>query len=310
MHRTQVGGLVALLLLAADVAFAQQELLDEPRQIEQITFSPPTSASIRLTTRIRRTGKIVSISRDKMVVEVGRDNNKVDIPISEIQRVNTLDGEFTYVPANESFERLKIKARRVNYISVQMVETYEPPPEGLPVEGTATANARPPQQGSSTETRPETSADTGHRAEETPATTSNPAIIDPPAPAVASDPPQPQPGETVYFCSNCQGLLPPSIHNGDKCPHCGKTFWNVVPTAATSPLTPNGGGNAGAGAAQYPAVTAVQNGPPAGQTAPAGQTGGAAVVARGTGLADLPIWVKVGFFVGVLAIAWLLLQRR
>ena len=49
MQRIQVASLITTVVLMANLGVAQEQLLDEPRRIEQITFSPPKSASIRLT---------------------------------------------------------------------------------------------------------------------------------------------------------------------------------------------------------------------------------------------------------------------
>lgn len=315
MQRTRTAGLAVSLAFLSTVAFAQEDLLDEPRPLEQITFSPPTSASIRQTNGVRRTGKIVSISRESMVYQVGRDNTEVTVEIDDIQRVNTLDNEFTYEPEKEDFDRLKIKARRISYLRVETVQTYVPPPEGFePTDPPAVTDPPPPidpavVSPAATSTQPEM------RPEGDPAgDTVNPAeTVDPPPVASVDTIPDhdPQPGELILFCSDCQNRLPLSIKNGDRCPHCNIVLWNVGPSGSGGTSAqgrgPHNGGGPGPGTAAFPTV----NGEPAGDgSAPPPAEGGGQVVARGTSLSDVPLWMQIGFFVGILIVGWVVFQRR
>lgn len=296
--------IVVVLIFFGDIASAQDDLLDEPRPLEQITFSPPTSASIRLQNGVRRTGKIVSISRESMVYQVGRDNNEVTVEIGDIQRVNTLDREFSYEPERESFERLKIKARRISYLHVETVQTYVPPPEGVSLDN----NSRPAVPEPTSETAPG-----GTPRVEEPVGTTEPS--EPPSLDVPDD--EPQPGQLILFCSGCDGRLPLSVKNGDVCPHCGLVLYNIgapAPQRTSQPANAANGVDSpfGDGAAAFPNVPDNQAGEGGNIVAapPANPVGGGQVTARGFDLNQVPVWMKVGFFVGMLAIGWLLLQRR
>jgi hypothetical protein len=319
MTDTRVTGVVALLVLFTGVAVAQEDLLDTPRRLEQVTFSPATSASIRLTNGIRRTGKIVSISRESMVYQVGRDNKEVSVEIDEIQRVNSLDGEFTYEPAREDFERLKIKARRISYLSVQTVETYVPPPEGSQEpDPPETSDPATPSDPAPPIVNPEPLPDPAETSPPLEAT--SPEMSDPETARLTQEPSveipdeEPQPGQLILFCSNCNKRLPLSISNGDECPHCGRVLYNL-PGRAQSGSRPGPAGASGSpdgGAAAYPEVAGNQAAEGGTVTAAPGNAaaGGGQVSARGFSLSEVPVWMRVGFFIGLLAVGWILLQRR
>lgn len=297
---------VALLLLLTGSAIAQDELLDAPRRLEQVTFSSPTTASIRLTSGVRRTGKVLSISRESIVYQVGRDNKEVRVPIDEIERVNTLDGEFTYEPAREDFERLKIKARRISNLRVETVETYIAPPDGVQESRTPRNSDPPPSVPDANPNPAPTPAGTNPPVE----VTSDPTQPTEPSVEIPDD--EPQPGQLVLFCGNCGRRLPLSIKNGDVCPHCGLVLYNL-PGRTQSGARPAGAGghrNPGSDVSAYPDVPGNQPAAANSGTAPGTAAGGGQVTAQGFSLSDVPVWAQVGFFVGLLAVGWLLLQRR
>jgi hypothetical protein len=302
--------LIALLCIQP-ILVAQDLPVDAPRKVQQVTLSPPKDASIRQKSGPARTFTLISLTEESIKIRTSA-GKEIEIEMDKIQTIRTRDGEFDYSPGEETFASLLRRAARINGVSVETVDVYDPieriapgeeeqprPVNRNQPETPVVANDDPP---AANDTNPPPPSTTAHSA--TP-----PAITDVPVgpemtPAESGHTATPRPGSTIYTCASCGHDLPAGLKDGDKCPHCGIVFWSSGAPAATAS---NNGGNGGTGgypdAVGYPSSTATT---PAG--APTTTTPGTSP--NNFNVADAPMWMKVGFFVGLLVIGWLLIQRR
>jgi hypothetical protein len=304
--------LVALFCIQCPLA-GQDLPVDAPRKVQQVTLSPPKDASIRQKSGPARTFTLISLTEENVKVRTSA-GKEIEIEMDKIQTIRTRDGEFDYSPGEETFASLLRRATRINGVAVETVDVYDPIERIAP--GEEEEEEERPRPTIRTQPEPEDVA-----ADDPPSFTNN-DTDDPPPIAVENattpeevDEPEmtitasghtedPAPGTTIYTCATCGNELPAGLRDGDKCPHCGIVFWSKGPPAATVSNTGNSGGNSGAypeASGGYPTSTA---------TNPAGAPITTTPTASSGSFADVPMWMKVGFFVGLLVIGWLLLQRR
>jgi hypothetical protein len=316
-----ISALIAVHLMQP-LLFGQNQSVDAPRKVQQVTLSPAKDASIRQKSGPARTFTLISLTEDSIKVRTSA-GKEIEIEMDKIQTIRTRDGEFDYSPGEETFASLLRRATRINGVMVETVDVYDPIERIAPGEEEddeerprpVNRNQSGPEEANGEDTTPAGSNDPDPPAftEETTGTqenTTEPAHseepVDPDMTASnVDDAAAPAPGTTIYTCANCGNELAVRFKDGDKCPHCGIVFWSSGSPAATASNSGGNGGNNAAGgypeASGYPASTA---------TTP---TGAPSATAPGTSinsLGDVPMWMKVGFFVGLLVIGWLLLQRR
>lgn len=310
-----LAALFGMQLLAAGQGLPE----DAPRKVQQVTLSPPKDASIRQKSGPARTFTLISLTEDSIKVRTSA-GKEIEIEMDKIQTIRTRDGEFDYSPGEETFASLLRRATRINGVMVETVDVYDPieriaPGEEEPEERPRPANnghrANPPAVAANNDPGAEpgesvTRPSTAHSAQ-VPSVTVEPSNPEPvtsePADATTSGHSEnPAPGTTIYTCATCGKELPPGIKDGEKCPHCGIVFWSAGPPVAVAANSGDNSGNSGYPAATgYP--TSAGNNP---ASAPVATTPGVST----TSFSDVPMWMKVGFFVGLLVIGWLLLQRR
>lgn len=316
-------GLLAGLFCTGSFLMGQDFPADAPRKVQQVTLSPPREASVRQKSGPARIFTLISLTEDtiKVRTSVGKE---VEIAMDKIKTVRTRDGQFDYSPDEETFASLLRRASRITGVTVATVDVYDPieriaPGEEEPPPPAARNPTEPPAAGnpavaghSGTAVGHHGAAPPGFHSANRPGVVPAPVNVEPTqpqteqpsseaaSPAVATSE-APGQGTTIYTCANCSNELPAGIKNGDRCPHCGIVFWNAAPAPA-----PGSNPGADSGTAGYPAAS----GYPASTTttpvaAPSNVTPGVS-----NSFSDVPMWMKVAFFVGLLVIGWLLLQRR
>jgi hypothetical protein len=296
-------------------ARAQFPADDGAREVDQITFSPQRSGSVLQATGNRLRCDLISMTADMVVVRSGQRTHEIEM--EKVRSVRSTDGKFDYSPGDESFESLLRRCRRIQGVTIGKLQVFDdlepveaPPrnPDGQGVPDTP----KPGEQGSPVAQVGGASTSTNQGGN--PRTdTNNTTTPGSGAPDASAD------GDAASArCGNCLKAIPPTLQNGDRCPHCGVIFWDQrrpIASIGTTPAASSTGGNPGdgthpmltpsGGGAQYPAAS--------GTAAPAGQApvGGTPVTTvGGSSFSNMPLWMKVGLFVGMLAIAWLLIQRR
>lgn len=300
----------AWLLAVADgspFARAQDPADDAPRMLDQISFGGARPGSVQQTNGVRARGDLVSMTPEQVVLR--RQAKTFEIPMDKVKSITTTDGNFSYSPADETFDSLLRRVRRIPGVTIGKTEVYDPIPPESPA--TTSSPRRNPAAGSTTE----------QPATETPAATAEVTAVTPeeperesprPATQTAAAAGDPAPGSTVAICASCKQPVPLSLRNGDRCPHCQVIIWNgpsVFESGTNSypaGTSGNAGGGNGAGAA-YPTAAGAAT-PAAPATAPI--EGGVPAGSVGGAFENTPMWMKVAMFGGLLAVIWLLMQRR
>ena len=280
---------------------------DAPRQVQQVTFSPPKEVSIRQKTGPSRTFSLISLTEEVATIRTSAGKD-VEIEMSRIKSIRTRDGDFDFSPGDEAFASLVRRAGRITGVTVETVEVLDPierfaPGEEIPddpVPQPRTTDPSPaivrnddttpgpaePVRPSLTIVKPETTTD------------------EPPEMTPEDSGDVPPPGATIYTCATCGRELPAGVGDGDKCPHCGIVFWSRAPVPAVAANA------AGADTAGYPEATGYPTASGAPEAAATTPPSNVTTSSGGLNLDTVPMWMKVGFFVGLIAIGWLLLQRR
>lgn len=308
--RTFIAAVVTSCLLAAwefsATVCAQEAVDDAPRVLDQISFGGARPGSVQQTNGVRARGDLVSMTPEQVVVR--RQQRTFEIPMDKVKSITTTDGNFSYSPADETFDSLLRRCRRIPGVSVGKIEVFDPIPPESPA-----ATAGNPRRNPATAAAEETPAP------ESPTATPEVAVNAPDGPETTTERPaavtkttvaDPAPGTTVAMCASCKEQVPLSLKNGDRCPHCGVIIWNgpsiIEPSSNSYPAV--AGNAAGPGAnSGYP--TAAGSGAPA-PVATTPVEGGIPASSMGGSFANTPMWMKVALFGGLLAVAWLLLQRR
>jgi predicted RNA-binding Zn-ribbon protein involved in translation (DUF1610 family) len=305
--RTLIAVTASLCLLAAlDVspcAQAQDPVDDAPRILDQISFGGARPGSVQQTSGVRARGDLVSITPEQVVLR--RQARTFEIPMDKVKSITTTDGNFSYSPADETFDSLLRRCRRIPGVSIGKTEVYDP------IEPESPAAASNPRRNPAASSAAEPSA-TEPPAESPTTVPDEPATTEPHPTVTTTSVSDPPPGSTVAVCASCKEQVPLSLRNGDRCPHCGVIIWNgpSVIESASSTYPSGAGGNAvggnGAGAA-YPTAAGAAT-PAAPATTPI--EGGVPASSVGGTFASTPMWMKVALFGGMLAVIWVLLQRR
>ncbi len=284
---------------------------DQGRMVAQLTFSPAKKANVRLTSGVSRSGDLISVSAEKIVMKFGK--NEVDIKVSTVRTLRTADGEFLYVPADETYDELLRRRTRIAGATVEMVQVFDDGPAGadptvpkgtvdLPAVATPSAHqaAAPPVRNDEgvVEFVPAFPT-TPRNTHAIPATTAVAAA----APAGAASGESQAAAGDVALCAKCGKEVPATLKDGDTCPHCGVIIWNR-PAPASVPVATTNPGGARASAPGGPAPVALP-----GQAQQRTSTT-ATVTEAPFSFTTMPMWMKVGLFGGMLAIAWVLMQRR
>lgn len=291
---------VATLLSVAHDAGAQDLPPVQPRKVQQVTMSPPRDASIRQKSGPARVFQLISLTEEIVTVRLA-NGKQVEIEMDKVQAIRTRDGSFDYSPEDETFASLLRRVPRISGATVQTVEVYDPIERIAPGEEPTTPD---PADGQSFVANP---ADPSGMPEGAPlvvANPSDPASIDP-AMADSINGTNGTPGSVVYTCANCLQDLPAGFQDGSKCPHCGVVFWSAGPPVVTA--SGSNGATAEAGAANHDPFNVTSTTAP---IANDGTTPAPVTTTSGPDFGDAPMWMKVGFFAGLLAIGWILLQRR
>jgi hypothetical protein len=310
---------VVIVTMAVAGGAARGQLADAPQVVDQITFVSSRAASVLLVTGNRLRCDLVSMTAEMVVVQNNQRRNEIEM--SKIRSIRSTDGKFDYTPADESFESLLRRCRRIPGVSVGKLEVFDT----IEAEGTAPANGSddPSKRGPPHAGGPPTltagptgtasnGAPTGSaQGEANPPESSNPANQ-------GASPSTTQTARSNTFCANCMKEIPPTLNNGDRCPHCGVIFWDVnrtLPSKSTAGAANPSGDSEGTNSLLTPGPKNGQNpsiletGSTNATPAPVSATPTTITTGGGT-LDNMPMWMKVGLFAGMLAIAWLLLQRR
>jgi hypothetical protein len=323
---------IALLVCAAAVASAtvlvsaQDQSDDGTHLVEQITFSPARSASVQQATGSRLRCDLISMTADKVIVRNNQRQNEIEM--GKVRSIRSTDGKFEYSPADETFESLLRRCRRIQGVSVGQVRVFdELEPEGPdtanPTEPASTGTAGQP----SATALPATGGAAGPAATSPSDSGTPPESADPSPTAAAPNAATAGPARRTSVCANCMKDIPPTLQNGDRCPHCNVIFWDASRPIAPAPAAAghaagiasgNPAGNA-TGRPSDPDSILTARGPKAFSTstgnvtpvtAPTTDTAAPATTTVGDTFSSMPMWMKVGLFAGMLAIAWLLIQRR
>lgn len=271
---------------------AQDEVLTETRRVPQLTASTPLKVRIRQKSGITASGSLISLTEEMVKFRTPR-SKEVEISIAKISNIRTVDGTLDYSPGREPFADLVARVNEIPGLSAGTT-TIE-----VPVEPKSADSASDPDGDNTTAPSPD----------------GFPPVLDPAGTAPVEDPAQMDPDDTartvpgpfgvIFSCESCKKDLPATIKDGERCPHCGIVIFNGTrptippPTAAANPPgTP---------------PAAVRNPPPAGvgaANAPAAPRTTTVTQSPGASFSDAPMWMKVGLFVGMLAVAWVIFQRR
>ncbi len=291
--------------------FGQDQPDDAPRVVDQITFSPALSGSVLQATGNRLRCDLISMTSEKVIVRNNQRTNEIEM--DKVRSIRSMDGKFEFTPAQESFESLLRRCRRIQGVMLGKLEVYDDP-QPAPRRSEDPANPETPQPGEqgSLVSVPPNGAGTGTSATDTQG--ANTAGSNDARPAVEGTTSTTTGTRSrISICANCGKEIPPTLKNGDRCPHCQVIFWdpNRPITPVSSGTGTSAGGNSGPNStpapsgtgAQYPTATG------AGTTvaAPAPVAGAPTLTTRVEGMS---LWMKVGLFVGMLGIVWLLFQRR
>ncbi len=282
-----------ILKAAVVVLVLQSVTLAQGGGTGEITFSPPRRGSVVQRIGGTARGDLVSLTEDTLVLR--RSGQDFEIEMSQVRQIRSTDGDFDYTPSKETFAVLIGRASRIPGVVVK--------------EGAAPIQSTAPQSTlQATIPMPADPVGDPPMATLPGDANSNP----PPESAVSGDPEiVPEPGARfVTICQNCMKQVPNSIKQGDRCPHCNVIIWNQdMGTAIAQAANDGGPGAAVSKPAGFP--SAREGFPePNGNAQPASGTGTQIVQGGGDSLADIPLWMKVGCFVAMLIVAWLLLQRR
>lgn len=295
-----VGVCCVMACLIAAVCAGQQ-----PATQPQIVFDPPKPVVVRQTNGTTARGKLLRITAEEVVIRT-LSGTEVALEIERVRSVKTSDGALEYLPSKESYDELAQRFAKPRRAHPQSAAAGKGPigpnsPEAQPFpfagrESTDATNKTDPQSPPGRQAP----VDSIPPSEGTGETSSAAAASDDRGPSNDG-------GDelTVLICSQCNKELPSSIRSGDTCPHCGTVvvYDDGAPAAA---LDLGATGYPDPGATGFPAAPAGPNAPTPAQRPASGTT---TVVSDG-GLANLSLPLKVGIFVGILALGWLLLQRR
>ncbi len=301
MQKFIAHGVTLIALVAVSAAVAQ----DAPRKVQQVTLSPPKEASIRQKSGPARVFTLISLTEEVVTIRTSA-GKEVEIEMDKIKTIRTRDGEFDYSPEDEAFASLLRRANRISGVSIETVDVFDPLERFAPGEEIPQSPGRPDPDPAVVRNTPPPDTGMPEPVTSQPLVISTPEVTATPAPVMqpddTDDPPAP-PGTTIYTCATCGKELPAGVRDGDKCPHCGIVFWNRATPAAVATANSDGSTTTG-----YPeaAGNPTTSGAPANNAAPAT----AAPSSSSVNFDEIPMWMKVGFFVGLLAIGWLLLQRR
>jgi hypothetical protein len=287
--------LAAACLSAGHAAWAwQQATPNSGAGAQQIEFNPPVEGTCRSESGSVARGRLVSIS-EMEVVMFNTQNRRVAFPTAGIRIIRTRDGSFQYEPANDDFADAVRRASELTGVTITTVYNQQPPNQpGIGAGNQGFANPNPPQVGvnpNPTGTTPQGDA---------PVYSSTPGFSNRPAPVA-----EPDPNATYNLqlrCTSCGELISDDSRPGQSCPHCG-VFWSVNPSFEPAAHDTTGansrpvGATAGGGAAQ----TAPQ---PAALPPPTVANGGS------FSFDAMPLWQKVGAFVGFLAVLYLIVSGR
>jgi hypothetical protein len=276
-----------------------------------LTFSPAKKANVRLTSGVSRSGDLISISAEKVVMKFGK--NEVDIKLSTVRTLRTSDGEFLYVPADETYDELLRRRTRIAGATVEMVQVFDDGPPGAdpavpkgpidtPAVATPAAHPATPRPVRNDEGVVEfvpAFPTTPKNTQSVPASTATAVAT---ATAAGGEPSTTT--REIALCAKCGKEVPTTIKDGDTCPHCGVIIWNRPAPALAPAATANANGPAPAPVAGAPAPVALP-----GQAQQRTSTT-ATVTEAPFSFTTMPMWMKVGLFAGMLAIAWVLMQRR
>jgi hypothetical protein len=280
---------------------AQDQPGDAPRLVDQITFSPARGGSVLQATGNRLRCDLLSMTAEKVVVRNNQRTNEIEM--DKVRSIRSTDGKFEYSPAEESFESLLRRCRRLQGVSLSKLEVFD---DVLPEDPVKPEAPRPGDQASITGAPP--GAGTNEAATANPPETTNAEAGEGTAPTTGNN------GGTSV-CANCGKEIPPTLQNGERCPHCQIIFWDPNRPIGSPPHATGSAAGSNAG----PPSTVTQ--PGANVQYPTGSGTGTAVAAPppaasvprtsvGNSLSNAPMWMKVGLFAGMLGIGWLLLQRR
>lgn len=296
---------IATFAVMVSAALAQ----DAPRRVQQVTFSPPKEVSIRQKTGPSRTFSLISLTEEVATIRTSAGKD-VEIEMSRIKSIRTRDGDFDFSPEDEAFASLVRRAGRITGVTVETVEVLDPIERFAPGEEIPDDPVPQPRN-----------SDPSPAIVRNDDTNPGPADPDRPRPVIVATPESttdvqpemtpedagdsPAPGTTILTCATCGRELPAGVRDGDKCPHCGIVFWSRAPVPASgTPGTNNTGYPEASG---YPTASGTPDAAAAPATAPPSNV---TTSSGGLNLETVPMWMKVGFFVGLIAIGWLLLQRR
>ncbi|REJ88616.1 MAG: hypothetical protein DWQ45_19625 [Planctomycetota bacterium] len=263
---------------------AQDDVRMETRSVPQLTTIIPIQVRIRQKSGITASGTLISITEEYVKFRTPR-GKEVEVSLDKISNIRTTDGDLDYSPAREDFADLVARANSIPGLS-RGTTTIEVPvdPAAKPVVPPADP-AMPPGG------RPSVplAAD--------PAVPDDPAMVDPATPGA-------KPGSVIYTCGSCGKVLPGALKNGERCPHCGILIFNSSGPAGAPPAARPGGNTA------PPAAAANPGGAPAAQPGATPTSNTVVTQSPGAGFEDAPMWMKVGLFVGMIAVAWVIFQRR
>lgn len=305
-------GALSLITLCAAVCAAADK--------RELTFDPPLTVSIRQTNGAIARGTLLNVTEQELLLRAvnGKD---VTFKLDRIRFVKTSNDTFEYWPNKETFAELCQRADEVPNATLSdpaapagrgarrgnAVQRDEPDPADL--RGERTPLARPGTAPTGNDilapgrvgvapgaTRQQVRAAAADSKRQPPRRDPPQDETPPPTDDAADDPPAP--GSAVYSCSNCMRDLPATVRSGQECPHCGEIIvFDEDSAESAATRDPTGDPFVAAGPATIPA--------PAPPVVAAAQP-----AAGGLSISEVPLLAKIGIFVGLLALGWIILQRR
>ena len=104
------------MLLSTSSALAQPKESSTP--IGGITFDPPRDAVIRLKSRQTIRGRLIGISAELVHLQL-RNGRQFQYEFNNVVRVQTLDKEFSYSSATDTYRELKERAATLTDVSIE-----------------------------------------------------------------------------------------------------------------------------------------------------------------------------------------------
>ncbi|MEW4526841.1 MAG: hypothetical protein ACF8PG_11885 [Maioricimonas sp. JB045] len=277
--------LLAVLFLLPVATFAQSN--------QVITFSSSVPATIRQTSGVVARGSLVKISPSQVVIRNAK-GKEIEIEMSTVRTLRTLDGELQFIPSQDTYDDLLKRASRVGFATVG-ADTVENADGSITITRSGPFPNRPPSFALRGSLPPRPAGDDGGDS----GGFANPGgfggIDDggfgPPRdlqPMAGRAEPRMQVADAAASTSSGES-------SSSAEPERATGFEGVMRDAPAASGNPAGGQVAGGRAPAQP---------------PAGATTPAAAGQQGFNFSTMPMWAKVGFFGLMIGVFYVVVLRK